>query len=103
MNPVTISGPQSAPPQIFIEPDDTGFATVGLQIYGGASTITGIGGFTGFGSVGMILDSSGGDTVQDCYVGFGQSNGRLVPLNNNEGMLIGGQAPNNIIGGTVAG
>ncbi len=103
--PATVMGPVVDPPVAYIEPDDTGFATVGLQIYGGASTITGvgIGGFTGLGSVGLILDANGGDTMQDCYIGFGGDSGPATPLPNNQGMLIGSGAPNNLIGGTIVG
>ena len=106
--PVTISGPMTDPPQAFIEPDDTGFAFIGLQVLGGNSTVSniGIGGFKSFGGIGLILDSSdftsrGTDTVQGCYLGFGEDMG-LVPDPNNEGLLIGSGAPNNLIGGTMA-
>ncbi len=99
-NPVTIMGPQSTPPLVFIEPDATSTASTGLRISGGNSTVAnlGIGGFGGSGMIGLFLDSNGGDTVQNCYLGFGDDAG-LAPLPNYNGMLIG--APNNVIGGTL--
>ncbi len=104
INPVTIAGPQSVPPTICIEPDDTGFATIGLQILGGNSTAANlcIGGFTGFGSVGLVLGSNPGDTVLNTYLGFGGDTG-FGPLPNNQGLLIGSGAGNSVIGGTMAG
>jgi hypothetical protein len=106
--PVTIAGPQTDPPQAFIEPDDTGFATVGLDIAAGPSMVNsiGIGGFTGFGSVGLVLENGPqtgpGDTVQNMYLGFGNDMG-LIPLANDKGLVIMGSASNNLIGGTMLG
>jgi hypothetical protein len=72
----------------------------GLTIASGGCTIKGLG-IVAFSGSGILLDDSGGDTIQGCYIGL-NIGGQITQPNLGNGIDMGPTSANNLIGGTTA-
>lgn len=86
-------------PLIELSGSQAGNQAAGFQITAGNSTIRGfaIGGFT---SAGIVINTNGGNTIQANYIGLDATG--TVARQNQNGILVGTPASNNLIGGTTA-
>jgi titin len=88
-------------PEIEIEGTNAGNNKDGLIITGGGTTIRDLV-INRFDADGIILDDTGGNVVEGCYIGLDPTGTSALP-NNSDGIVIESGSDNNLIGGTGAG
>lgn len=98
-SPVTISGNTGGATRVELNGASAGSGVNGLTITAGSSTIEALV-INRFGGAGIFINTNGGNTVRNCYIGTNAS-GTARLGNSAHGVQI--QAANNTIGGTTAG
>jgi hypothetical protein len=88
-------------PEIEIDGTNAGNNKDGLIITGGTTTLRGLV-VNRFDSDGIILDNTGGNVVEGCYIGLDPTGASALP-NGSDGIVIESGSDNNLIGGIGSG